>query len=95
MRWIWIDTIVEFEPKRRMVAIKNVTRAEEHLQHHFAAEGDLPADAIMPASLIIEGMAQTAGILTGSIHRGQAVQDLPGRALPREPDGEPGLGERR
>lgn len=68
MRWIWIDTIVEFEPERRMTAIKNVTRGEEQLQHHFAAQGDLPADPIMPASLIIEGMAQTAGILTGSIH---------------------------
>jgi 3-hydroxyacyl-[acyl-carrier-protein] dehydratase len=68
MRWIWIDSIVEYEPERRMTAIKNVTRAEEHLQHHFPAQGDLPSDAIMPASLIIEGMAQTAGILAGSIH---------------------------
>ncbi|MCG3131705.1 MAG: hypothetical protein FLDDKLPJ_02510 [Phycisphaerae bacterium] len=59
MRWIWIDKFVEFERGRRAVAVKNVTRAEEHLHDH------LPGFPIMPASLVIEGMAQTAGILVG------------------------------
>ena len=59
MRWIWIDTFVEFESGRRAVAIKNVTLAEDHLHDHF------PGFPVMPASLIIEGMAQTAGILVG------------------------------
>ncbi|MBU3684198.1 MAG: beta-hydroxyacyl-ACP dehydratase [Phycisphaerales bacterium] len=67
MRWMWIDTIVAYEPDRRLVAIKNVSLAEEHLHQHFAAEGDLPAQPVMPASLMIEGMAQTAGILAGSV----------------------------
>ncbi len=71
MRWMWIDRIVELVPRERMVAIKNVSLAEEHLHDHFAARaegGGLPARAavpIMPASLIIEGMAQTAGVLVG------------------------------
>lgn len=65
MRWLWIDRIVELVPRQRLVAIKNVSLAEEHLHDHFAAEGDLPARPVMPASLIIEGMAQTAGILVG------------------------------
>ena len=69
MRWMWIDTIVAYEPDRRLVAIKNVSLAEEHLHQHFAAEGDLPAQPVMPASLMIEGMAQTAGILAGSVRR--------------------------
>ena len=59
MRWIWIDKFVEFEPRRRAVAIKNVTRSEDHLHDQH------PMYPMMPASLIIEGMAQTAGILAG------------------------------
>ncbi len=66
MRWMWIDQIIELVPGTRMVAIKNVSLAEEHLHDHFAATGDLPAIPVCPASLIIEGMAQTAGILVGS-----------------------------
>ncbi len=59
MRWIWIDKFVEFESGRRAVAIKNLTMAEEHLHDHF------PGYPVMPACLMIEGMAQTAGILVG------------------------------
>ena len=63
---MWIDTIIGFEPEQQLVAIKNVSLAELHLHAHFPAEGALPAYPVMPASLIIEGMAQTAGILVGS-----------------------------
>jgi len=59
MRWIWIDKFTEFESSRRAVAIKNVTLAEEHLHDHF------PGFPVMPESLCIEAMAQTAGILVG------------------------------
>lgn len=65
MRWMWIDRVVELEPRRRIVAIKNVSLAEEHLHDHFAAADGEPALPVMPASLIIEGMAQTAGLLVG------------------------------
>ena len=66
MRWMWIDQIVELVPGKRMVAIKNVSLAEEHLHDHFAADGPLDALPVYPASLLIEGMAQTAGILVGA-----------------------------
>jgi 3-hydroxyacyl-[acyl-carrier-protein] dehydratase len=59
MRWIWIDKFLEFERGRRAVAVKNVTLAEEHLHDHF------PGFPIMPECLMIEAMAQTAGILVG------------------------------
>jgi 3-hydroxyacyl-[acyl-carrier-protein] dehydratase len=59
MRWIWIDKFVEFKSGKSAVAIKNVTLAEEHLHDHFP---DFP---VMPECLIIEAMAQTAGILVG------------------------------
>lgn len=69
MRWMWIDRIVEYEPERFMAAIKNVSLAEEHLHDHFPADDTNEALPIMPASLIIEGMAQTAGILVGTVSR--------------------------
>ncbi len=59
MRWIWFDRFEEFVPGERAVGIKNVSLAEDHLHDHF------PGFPIQPASLMIEGMAQTAGILVG------------------------------
>src|SRR5262245_15084989 len=64
MRWMWIDHIVEFEPEKSLAAIKNVSLAEDHLHDHVVGE----LGPVMPASLMIEGMAQTAGILVGSVH---------------------------
>lgn len=57
MRWLWIDRIVELVPRERLVAIKNVTLGEDHLHDVH--------DHLMPGSLVIEGMAQTAGLLVG------------------------------
>jgi len=59
MRWIWIDKFTEFTPRTSATAVKNVSLAEEHL-HDLC-----PAFPIVPHSLIVEGMAQTAGILVG------------------------------
>src|ERR1700748_2727255 len=59
MRWIWIDKFVEFTPRTSAATVKNVTLAEEHLHDLY------PAFPIVPHSLIVEGMAQTAGILVG------------------------------
>jgi 3-hydroxyacyl-[acyl-carrier-protein] dehydratase len=59
MRWIWIDKFTEFTSRTSATAVKNVSLAEEHLHDLY------PAFPIVPASLIIEGMAQTAGILVG------------------------------
>ena len=65
MRWIWIDRILELEKGVRSVAIKNVSAGEDVLHDHFPATKDRPAEPVMPNTLIIEGMAQTAGILVG------------------------------
>lgn len=59
MRWIWIDTFVDFVSGQRASATKKIIATEEYFQDHF------PGYAVMPGSLIIEGMAQTAGILVG------------------------------
>lgn len=66
---MWIDRVVELVPAKKLVAVKHVSMAEDHLHDHFAERtwqgGRRPATPVMPASLIIEGMAQTAGILVG------------------------------
>ncbi|MAI67519.1 MAG: beta-hydroxyacyl-ACP dehydratase [Phycisphaerae bacterium] len=64
MRWLWIDCITEHEEGKRLVAIKNVSLAEDVLHDHV-----VQGKTIMPFSLMIEGMAQTAGILVGSTSR--------------------------
>jgi len=61
MRWIWIDAFTEFESGKRAKAVKNVSQAEDHLHDHF------PGYPVLPPSLMIEGMAQTAGILVGEV----------------------------
>jgi 3-hydroxyacyl-[acyl-carrier-protein] dehydratase len=57
MRWYWIDRFVEFESGRRAKAVKVISLAEEHLHDHF------PGYPVMPNTLIIEGVAQTGGLL--------------------------------
>ena len=59
MRWIWIDKFESFTSGESAVAVKNVTLAEEHLHDNF------PGFPVMPETLMIEAMAQTAGILVG------------------------------
>jgi beta-hydroxyacyl-ACP dehydratase FabZ len=54
--FLLVDRIVEMEPER-IVGIKNVTRNEPFFAGHFP---DFP---VMPGVLIIEAMAQTAGVL--------------------------------
>ena len=60
MRWFWIDRVTYLEKGKTARAIKNVSLAEEYLHDHF------PNYPVMPQSLMIEGMAQTGGILAGS-----------------------------
>jgi 3-hydroxyacyl-[acyl-carrier-protein] dehydratase len=55
--FLLVDRIVEIEPEKRIVGIKNVTFNEPFFPGHF------PGKPVMPGVLIIEAMAQTAGIL--------------------------------
>lgn len=57
MRWYWIDRFLEFESGRQAKAVKNVSLAEDYLHDHF------PAYPVLPKSLVIEGLAQTGGLL--------------------------------
>jgi len=57
MRWFWIDKFTELVSGSHATAIKNVALAEEQVHDHF------PGWPIMPNSLILEGLAQTGGLL--------------------------------
>ena len=59
MRWTWIDRFVSFESGKAATAVKNLSLAEDHFADHF------PGFPVMPAPLILEGLAQTGGILVG------------------------------
>lgn len=63
MRWIWIDRFLEFESGKSARAVKNLSLAEDHFRDHF------PGYPVMPASLILEGLAQTGGILVGEANQ--------------------------
>lgn len=54
--FLLVDKIIELEPGKSAVGIKNVTANEPFFQGHF------PEYPIMPGVLIVEALAQTAGI---------------------------------
>jgi len=55
--FLLVDRLVEFEPAKKAVGIKNVTCNEPFFVGHF------PDKPIMPGVLIVEAMAQTGGVL--------------------------------
>lgn len=55
--FLMVDRVLDFEINKRILAIKNVTINEPFFLGHF------PSAPIMPGVLIIEALAQTAGIL--------------------------------
>ncbi len=55
--FLMIDRVIEMEGSKRAVGIKNVSINEQYFQGHY------PGQPIMPGVLIIEAMAQLAGIL--------------------------------
>jgi len=59
--FLWIDRVEELEPGVRCVAVKFVDPADPIFAGHF------PAKPILPGVLLIEAVAQTAGVMLGSV----------------------------
>jgi 3-hydroxyacyl-[acyl-carrier-protein] dehydratase len=56
--FLLVDRVVEFEPRSRIVGIKNVSVNEPFFQGHF------PGRPVMPGVLVLEALAQAGGLLT-------------------------------
>jgi 3-hydroxyacyl-[acyl-carrier-protein] dehydratase len=61
-----VDRVLEIEPRKRIVAIKNVTVNEPFFNGHF------PGRPVMPGVFLVEGLAQAGGLLL--------LHDMPDRA---------------
>jgi 3-hydroxyacyl-[acyl-carrier-protein] dehydratase len=59
--FLLVDRVVELEPGKRVVAIKQVTANEPQFTGHF------PGRPIMPGVLMVEALAQTAGVCVMSL----------------------------
>src|SRR5207248_10120363 len=59
---IWIDGFTEFDHGKSARAVKNLSLAEDYFADHF------PGYPVMPGPLILEGLAQTGGILVGEAY---------------------------
>ena len=57
MRHFWLDRIVHIEPGVRATGIKAVALAEQEFDAHF------PGNPVLPGVYLLEGLAQTAGVL--------------------------------
>lgn len=57
--FLLVDRVIELEPDKRIVALKNVTVNEPFFQGHF------PGHPVMPGVLIVEALAQASGLLIG------------------------------
>ncbi|MCB1587275.1 MAG: 3-hydroxyacyl-ACP dehydratase FabZ [Xanthomonadales bacterium] len=55
--FLMIDRVIEFEPGKRLVGLKNVTINEPFFEGHF------PGHPVMPGVLILEALAQASGVL--------------------------------
>ena len=62
--FLLVDRILELEPNKRIVGLKNVTVNEPFFQGHF------PGHPVMPGVLIIEAIAQVGGIAVLSMNQG-------------------------
>ncbi|MFY3743450.1 3-hydroxyacyl-ACP dehydratase FabZ [Anaeromyxobacter sp. Red801] len=67
--FLLVDRVVEFEPNRRVVALKGVTMNEPFFQGHF------PAQPVMPGVLILEALAQAAALLATMSMKPEEVND--------------------
>jgi UDP-3-O-[3-hydroxymyristoyl] N-acetylglucosamine deacetylase/3-hydroxyacyl-[acyl-carrier-protein] dehydratase len=67
--FLFVDRVIEVEPGKKGIGIKNVTINDPFFQGHF------PQKPVMPGVIMVEAMAQTAGVvvLTSGAHNGKVA----------------------
>lgn len=67
--FLFVDRVIEIEPGKKGIGVKNVTINDGFFQGHF------PQKPVMPGVVMIEAMAQTAGVvvLTSGAHNGKVA----------------------
>jgi len=67
--FLYVDRVIEIEPGKKGIGVKNVTMNDGFFQGHF------PQRPVMPGVIMVEAMAQTAGVvvLTGGAHHGKVA----------------------
>src|SRR4030042_2079007 len=66
-----IDRILEIEPGKKAIALKNVSEEDFFFQGHF------PDEPIMPGVLIAEALAQTGGLAFHSVEEKRNEEEVP------------------
>jgi 3-hydroxyacyl-[acyl-carrier-protein] dehydratase len=68
--FLLIDRVLSCEPGKNIVAIKNVAVNEPYFQGHF------PGNPVMPGVMIVESLAQAAGVLSFLSQKRDSMQNL-------------------
>jgi len=68
--FLLIDRVLSCEPGRSIVAVKNVSSNEPYFQGHF------PGNPVMPGVMIVESLAQAAGILSFLTQKRDSMHNL-------------------
>lgn len=67
MRHYWLDRIIDLQPGVRATGVKAVALAEDEFESHF------PGNPVLPGVYLLEGLAQTAGVLLSETTAGKRV----------------------
>jgi 3-hydroxyacyl-[acyl-carrier-protein] dehydratase len=68
--FLLVDRVVEFEPRKRVLAYKNVSCNEPFFNGHF------PGNPVMPGVLVVEALAQAGGLLTTLTAQAEGIEKV-------------------
>jgi 3-hydroxyacyl-[acyl-carrier-protein] dehydratase len=66
--FLLVDRVVEFEPRKRVLAYKNISCNEPFFNGHF------PGNPVMPGVLVVEALAQAGGLLTTLTAQAEGIE---------------------
>ncbi|MEX0998411.1 MAG: 3-hydroxyacyl-ACP dehydratase FabZ [Candidatus Dadabacteria bacterium] len=71
--FLFVDEVLEFEPYKRILAVKTFPATEEFFKGHF------PGHPVVPGVILTEALAQAAAVLLGaSVAKNENAEDIVG-----------------